>query len=81
MPIAIGGARRVGDNFFFELECSRIILPQEWKERENPVQWLAQEYTTALEDFIRKDPTQYWWVHRRWKTRPRQELQQESKLE
>lgn len=73
LPIAVGGARRVGDRFFFELECFRIILPEEWKNRDDPVRWLAQEYNTALEAFIRKDPTQYWWLHRRWKTRPRDE--------
>ncbi len=78
MPIAVGGARRVGDRFFFELECFRIIMPEEWKDRDDPVQWLAQEYSCALEAFIRKDPTQYWWVHRRWKTRPRQELRDQS---
>jgi KDO2-lipid IV(A) lauroyltransferase len=78
MPIAIGGARRVGNRFFFELECCRIIMPEEWKDRDDPVRWLAQEYTTAMEAFIRKDPTQYWWLHRRWKTRPRQELREGS---
>ena len=27
----------------------------------------------AFEDFVRKDPGQYLWVHRRWKTRPKGE--------
>lgn len=74
LPLVIGGSRRVGNRFFFEMECSRIILPQEWQDKEDPLGWLAQEYTHALEEFIRKDPTQYWWIHRRWKTRPKEEL-------
>jgi KDO2-lipid IV(A) lauroyltransferase len=74
LPLVIGGSRRVGNRFFFEMECSRIILPEEWKNQKDPLGWLAQEYTRALEEFIRKDPTQYWWIHRRWKTRPKEEL-------
>lgn len=74
LPIVVGGARRIGNRFFFQMECTRIILPEQWQEQEDPLGWLAQEYTRALEEFIRKDPTQYWWIHRRWKTRPKEEL-------
>jgi KDO2-lipid IV(A) lauroyltransferase len=73
MPIAVGGCRQRHGEFFFEIECSRIIMPEEWADKDQPLQWVTQEYTTAMEEFIRKDPTQYWWLHRRWKSRPKEE--------
>ena len=73
MPIAVGYARRMGDRFFFELGVTRIIFPEEWADQADPLHWITAEYTKAIEQFVREDPTQYWWVHRRWKTRPREE--------
>lgn len=70
-PIAVGYSRRIKDRFFFEIGCNRIIEPQEWQDQPDPIRWVTQEYTKAIEAFIREDPTQYWWVHRRWKTEPR----------
>jgi KDO2-lipid IV(A) lauroyltransferase len=73
MPVLVGYSRRVGDRFFFEIGVNRMILPEEWADKENPLRWITAEYTKAIEQFVREDPTQYWWVHRRWKTRPREE--------
>jgi KDO2-lipid IV(A) lauroyltransferase len=76
VPVAIGCCRRVDGRFFFEIEVERIIMPHEWADKPDPLQWVSQEYTSAIEKCIRKDPTQYWWMHRRWKTRPKSELRQ-----
>jgi KDO2-lipid IV(A) lauroyltransferase len=46
-------------------------MPDEWADKSDPLGWITQQYTKAIEDFIRQDPTQYWWVHRRWKSRPK----------
>src|SRR3989339_840591 len=73
IPIGIGYSRRVGDDFFFEVCASRVIMPKQWKDKDDPLLWVTQEFTKAIEDFIREDPTQYWWLHRRWKHRPKEE--------
>ena len=75
-PIVVGCTRRIGNEFFFEYVLSRIIFPSEWADKEDPLTWVSAAYTKAIEDFVREDPTQYWWVHRRWKTRPKEERQQ-----
>jgi KDO2-lipid IV(A) lauroyltransferase len=76
-PIGVGYSRRIENRFFFEIGVNRIITPEEWADKENPLEWITAEYTSAIEKFVREDPTQYWWLHRRWKTRPKEE-QQES---
>ena len=76
LPIVVGCTRRVGNEFFFEYVLSRIIFPNEWADKEDPLTWVSAAYTKAIEDFVREDPTQYWWVHRRWKTRPKEEREQ-----
>ena len=72
-PILVGFGRRVGQGFRFEIGIERIIHPEEWADRDDPMLWITQEYTHALENVIRRDPEQYLWVHRRWKHRPRGE--------
>ena len=74
VPIIIGCSRRIGNQFKFEMKTYRIIMPEEWADKKNPLEWITAEYTKAIEDFIRDDPTQYWWLHRRWKHRPKDEL-------
>ncbi len=69
IPIVAGYCRRRENRFFFEIGVTRIIFPGEWARQEDPLQWITAAYTKAIEDFVREDPTQYWWVHRRWKTR------------
>jgi KDO2-lipid IV(A) lauroyltransferase len=72
IPIVVGYSRRIDNRFYFEIGAIRIIMPQEWADKEDPLKWVTAEYTKAIEEFIRQDPTQYWWVHRRWKHQPRE---------
>lgn len=72
VPVVIGYARRVGD-FRFACGTQDIIYPEDWKNEADPLRYITQRYTKAIEDSIRADPGQYLWVHRRWKTRPKGE--------
>ncbi|MFA5252022.1 MAG: lysophospholipid acyltransferase family protein [Phycisphaerae bacterium] len=78
IPIVVGYSRRIGNRFFFELGVERIIFPEEWADKEDPLEWITAEYTKAIENFIREDPSQYWWLHRRWKHRPKDEANQSA---
>jgi KDO2-lipid IV(A) lauroyltransferase len=78
IPIAVGYARRIDDRFFFEIGVQRIIFPEEWADKDDPLTWVTAAYTSAIEDFVREDPEQYWWLHRRWKHRPKHERPQPS---
>jgi KDO2-lipid IV(A) lauroyltransferase len=71
IPIGVGYSRRIGNHFYFEIGVNRIIFPQEWAEKEDPLEWVTAEYTKAIENFVREDPSQYWWLHRRWKHQPK----------
>ncbi|MBI1825755.1 MAG: lysophospholipid acyltransferase family protein [Planctomycetes bacterium] len=70
-PIVIGYARRRGDCAKYDIGVQRIIYPQEWETQSSPLQWITQVYTSAIEEFVRADPSQYLWIHRRWKSQPR----------
>jgi Kdo2-lipid IVA lauroyltransferase/acyltransferase len=72
--IVVGYARRIGDRFRFKVGVQDIIRPADWQDQADPLRYITQRYTSAVEQFIRADPSQYWWVHRRWKTRPKGEL-------
>ncbi len=73
VPVIVGYARRTGPGFKFALGVQDIIHPRDWQDQEDPLLYITQRYTRAIEAFVKKDPTQYWWIHRRWKTRPKGE--------
>jgi lauroyl/myristoyl acyltransferase len=49
-----------------------IADPQQGGEALAGVKPLTRWYNTALERIILAEPSQYWWVHRRWKGSPEQ---------
>ena len=73
VPVIIGYARRRGDRFDFDVGFTDIIQPEQWQDQTDPLYYITARYTRAIETFVREDPTQYLWIHRRWKTRPKGE--------
>jgi KDO2-lipid IV(A) lauroyltransferase len=81
VPIIVGYARRLSERFEYEAGCTRMIRPEEWEGRDNEIHWITQEYTRAIEQFVREAPEQYLWMHRRWKSRPRGEKAEENPVQ
>ncbi len=77
-PIAVGYARRIGDRAQYEIGIERMIHPQDWEQQDDPLLWITQAYTQAIENIVRKDPAQYLWIHRRWKSKPRNRTSKNS---
>ncbi|MHC4295118.1 MAG: lysophospholipid acyltransferase family protein [Planctomycetota bacterium] len=75
LPLVVGYGKRLDKRYRFEIGIERIIDPQEWADKQDPLRYITQEYTLAMENVIRRNPEQYLWVHRRWKHRPRGEPQ------
>ena len=73
VPVIVGYARRISSGFRYEVGVNRVIQPVEWEGRPDELRWITQEYTAAIEAFVREAPEQYLWLHRRWKSRPKGE--------
>lgn len=84
--ICVGYARRLPDQFEcnqwvkFELGCEQLIDSTQCVSKD-PVGELTQQFTTALENAVRKSPEQYFWVHRRWKSEPRVRVKKQRQTE
>ncbi|MCG3138209.1 MAG: Lipid A biosynthesis lauroyltransferase [Phycisphaerae bacterium] len=70
VPIIVGYCQRVAGVFQHVMGCERIIRPEEWRNQSDALVWITQTYTTAIENCIRRQPQQYLWTHRRWKSQP-----------
>jgi len=65
--VAVTYARRLERPMRFEMATTAVADPAQTAEDLGTIKDLTQWYTTRLEDFIRLEPGQYWWLHRRWK--------------
>lgn len=76
--IVVGSAARTRRGFHYRISVERIIQPEEWELKDNPLLWVTQEFSHAMERSIRRHPEQYLWMHRRWRHRPKEERQAEG---
>ncbi|MEX0654972.1 MAG: lysophospholipid acyltransferase family protein [Phycisphaeraceae bacterium] len=75
VPIVCGYAHRIGPGFRFEVGVVDVIRPDDWAHRDDALYYVTARYTRAIETMVRRQPEQYLWMHRRWKSRPRHEQQ------
>lgn len=66
-PVVVSYARRLERPMHFELGVTAIYDLRKADDEPPSVRRLTQWFTTEMEAFIRRDPQQYWWIHRRWK--------------
>ena len=73
VPLVVGYAVRERPGFHYGIHVERIIQPEEWDQQADPLMWITQTFAAGLEAGIRRWPEQYLWMHRRWKSRPKEE--------
>jgi KDO2-lipid IV(A) lauroyltransferase len=66
-PIVIGLDRHVGRGEHL-VEYYPALIADPRRPEEDEVRRILTEYMRRLEDFVRRHPEQYFWMHRRWKT-------------
>ncbi len=74
-PVVIGYSHRINDRFEHEIIPQDIIEPSDWADHPYPTYYVTARYIRALEMGVRRQPDQYLWMHRRWKSRPKHEKQ------
>ena len=71
LPIVVGIACRSPEGGRYRLRFHPPIVPDRSAEREAEIERLSRAHVAILEEAIRENPEQYFWFHRRWKTRPK----------
>ena len=78
-PMVVNYNRRLDRPLRFEMGCTGVADPdlehaEVVPEYLNSVIDLTEWYNAKLEEAIRKSPEQYWWLHRRWREVPPNQL-------
>jgi KDO2-lipid IV(A) lauroyltransferase len=69
-PIIVCGVARGKTPLHYDLHLADVILPEEYDHDPAAVRHITERFTRALEQLVRIDPKQYFWLHRRWKHQP-----------
>jgi KDO2-lipid IV(A) lauroyltransferase len=66
-PLIVSYSRRTGKMLHHLIDAVAIADPRSGRPEVANVRAFTQWYTNRLEDVIREEPSQYWWLHRRWR--------------
>lgn len=70
-PTVVVGVRRRGDEALrYRVAGVEAVDPTDADFPYGSIPLLTEWFTRRLETVIREEPSQYWWVHRRWKGEP-----------
>ncbi|MCE2727286.1 MAG: lysophospholipid acyltransferase family protein [Planctomycetaceae bacterium] len=69
-PVMVCSATRRAGLFDYDLRLEGIADPATGGAETADLTALSQWYTALLERAVRREPGQYWWVHRRWRGEP-----------
>ena len=69
-PVMVCSATRRAGLFDYDLRLEGIADPAAGGPETADLTALSQWYTALLERAVRREPGQYWWVHRRWRGEP-----------
>jgi Kdo2-lipid IVA lauroyltransferase/acyltransferase len=70
-PMIVCYNRRLDRMLQFQVDISGIADPEHLEPRLQDVEALTQWYCDRLSFGIRQTPSQYWWLHNRWKEPPK----------
>jgi KDO2-lipid IV(A) lauroyltransferase len=70
-PLVVLGVVRLPGELRYRIEVADVIEPAEYGSRADGVRVITQRFTAGLERLVRQAPTQYFWLHRRWKHQPK----------
>jgi KDO2-lipid IV(A) lauroyltransferase len=69
-PMLVCSATRRRGLFDYDLRLEGLADPAQGGPETADLKAISQWYTSLLERSIRRAPSQYWWVHRRWRGEP-----------
>lgn len=84
--ICVGYTRRLKEDtnndrwMRYELGCEEIIDPRDFQSAD-AVREITACYSAAIERMVRLSPEQYFWIHRRWKSKPKQRKRRKPKTD
>ncbi|MCH8921746.1 MAG: lysophospholipid acyltransferase family protein [Planctomycetes bacterium] len=78
-PLVVTLSRRLDRPLRFEIGTDAIADPRDGRRETANVRELTEWFTRQLENTIRTAPDQYWWLHRRWKGKPRSKARRQER--